>query len=311
MLVTAKRMKIMSVTIPYITKLLPKLGRIHNSFPSLLSISPHQSRFFFMRPLFSILCFTVVLLLLFSCLPWYTFAKPSKNTRFTKEEIAFYSAVCAVQAHVPDAAKEKMDIPAKIRRADETETLCSHPDTFFVLQHAAETLSSLRGFNPKARLFEAYARLNTGDIGNAKEVLSDYLADAPYNRAHYSILSQLLSKTQDFLSLYIIALEWEEKDASCDEERLKYLWESLFHLGRYSKASEEMEKRKACAPWMAAILAARSDMETGGVLAAEAAVAQVLDAYPNKKNEIAVLWSKLLLLPSFTSRSTDSASDSR
>lgn len=205
----------------------------------------------------------------------------------------YYRSVYLLMQLSPAAAEEKVIIPPKVRRADETESLESHPDKIQVLRRIISDLASIRKFKPEAKLFEAYGLLALGDTVAGIEILADYLRETPYSARRYLTLCEALKKANDPLSLYIFCNEWAAIDTACLPRRLILTWEALVGLGRFSQAEILMQGGGECLGWGASVYEARAQWLNGSIAESGKKLQYLKVRYPQDEKAIAALWRKL------------------
>lgn len=205
----------------------------------------------------------------------------------------YFRAVFVLQSLGGPAAAEKENIPVRVPYADATESLLHHPDKIFVLGRVAEELAFLRAEEPKAALFESYARLGLGDRREAARLLAAYVVESEYNAGHYALLCRTLHELGDYSSLLLICREWFERDPSCRGDRLRLTWTALHNMERYGQAKAYMQGEGACLGWQAQVYAAKSALAAGEKHEADAALETVLERYADDAMLIHRLWDQL------------------
>ncbi len=231
------------------------------------------------------------------CLALMLCAHPSRAAdRLSPESVRFYRAVYVLQSFGGPAAEEKVDIPAKIRRSDEAESLRFHPDRRLVLRRLADDLAALTPHLPVARLFEAYARLSLGDP-KAVHLLSDYISDAPYSARHYALLCDLLLRAGNAPELQLICREWLERDPSCRPDRALHTWNALISLQQFAEARALAVREAGCIGLPAPLYAAYAVEAQGDPRAAENIVRDLLAQHPGQEAYINDQWRRLRANP--------------
>lgn len=175
----------------------------------------------------------------------------------------FLRAVYVLQTLGGPAAAEDILIPGRLKTSDAAESLRHHPDKVFVLRSLAAELASLKGEIPKAALFEAYARVDLGDLEQARKLLSAYVAEYPYRAGQYALLCSLLEELREYDALLLICAEWRERDPACRADRLASTWLALCGLGRFSEAKDLMLRDGNCLEWRRYFYAARAALAAG------------------------------------------------
>ena len=205
----------------------------------------------------------------------------------------YFRAVLVLQGLSEPAAAEKETIPARVPYADATESLLHHPDKIFVLGRVAEEFAHMRQEEPKAALFEAYARLGLGDRREAARLLTAYVVESDYNARHYALLCRLLHELGEYSSLLLICREWFERDPSCRGDRLRLTWTALHNMERYGQAREYMRTEGSCLGWQAQVYAAKSALALGEKHEADAVLETVLERHADDAALIHRLWNLL------------------
>ena len=206
---------------------------------------------------------------------------------------AYYRAVYVLQRLGGPASSETEDIPRRVMYADATESLLHHPDKILVLKLIAEDLAKAGRDRPRAALFEAYARLGLGQKEEAVELLSRYVIESPYQAGHYALLCGVLAELNDDDSLLIMSLEWQERDSSCREDRIRSTWAALHNLGRYFDAGAYMLGQQECLGDRAKVYAAKSFLAAGQAREAEALLREAFEASPASSEQIQRFWNIL------------------
>ena len=218
-------------------------------------------------------------------------------SRFSAETERWYRAVYVLQCFGGPAAEEEMEIPAKIRRSDEAESLRFHPDRPLVLRTLAADLEDLAPRIPEARLFAAYARLSLGERRQAADLLSRYVSESAYSARHYEILCDTLQSLRDATGLYLICREWEERDPACRPQRLLFTWTALFSMGRFDDARKAVSRDAACLGTDGPLYAARAAEAAGDHKGAEDLVEAVCRLNPENTQTIRAAWQRLRTTP--------------
>ena len=176
----------------------------------------------------------------------------------------FLRAVYVLQMLGGPAAAEDITIPKRLKSSDATESLLHHPDRLFVLRSLAAELAALREEHiPEAALFEVYARVDLGEVDKARNLLSAYVAEHPYQARQYALLCSLLEQLRDYSGLLLICAEWRGHDAACRADRLTYTWMALCKLGRFLEARDLMLRDGDCLEWRRFLYAARAAQAAG------------------------------------------------
>ena len=205
----------------------------------------------------------------------------------------YYRAVFVLQSLGGPASAESERIPPRIPYSDAAESLLHHPDKIFVLRHVADELAAVRAEAPKAKLFEAYARLGLGERGEAVRLLSAYVVGNDYNNNHYALLSHAFYELGDYSSLLLICSEWRERDPSCRRDRLVFTWSALYRLERYAQAREFMLAEGTCLGWVAHIYAAKAALAMGEEREAGLVFEELLAGHAGEAAQIRRLWEQL------------------
>lgn len=206
----------------------------------------------------------------------------------------YYQAVAVLQSINKGAALESEEIPRGIYRLDETESLIHHADEQFVYQVVADELVQLQSVSPKVKLFEAHARLALGQKETATKLLMDYVAESEVaDDRHYGMIVENLSDLKDWISLYIICLEWEEKKDICMENRALFEWEALTKLGRHEAALRSLARSEDCLGWKFPVYEAMSLYKQGKKQYAQTALRNAQKKYPDQAGQITNLWYKV------------------
>lgn len=231
------------------------------------------------------------LIFIFSLQPVHLKAKePTKDDYNT-----YYKAVIVLKSLDRNSQEEPEYIPRGLSWTDEVESVLHHPDSRYVLRSVANDLAGLSDSFPKARLFESYARLALGDVKTASKLMVDYLgAVATSEPRHYEILTENLLTQEDWLSLYIISLEWAERHPACEEKRISYIWASLRGLKRYKEASKMAQENKKCLGWKWSLYTAIAAFDSGDRSEGEKFLIKTYEDNPNQKAEIDLIWSELM-----------------
>jgi hypothetical protein len=217
--------------------------------------------------------------------------------KLTPEKERYYRAVYVLQSFGGPAAEEQVEIPAKVRRSDEAESLRFHPDRSLVLRELAGDLDEVATDIPEARLFGAYARLSLGDRRRAADLLSRYVSDAPYAARHYEILCRTLQSLGDTTALYLICREWQERDPSCRPERLLVTWKTLLAMGRFAEARAIVTNDATCLGLDGPLYAARAAEAAGDHKGAEDLVEAACRQTPAEEARIRASWQRLRGMP--------------
>ena len=188
-------------------------------------------------------------------------------------------------------------VPRQVRNHDTTSALLAHRDRTFVLESVARDLAAAAktGTWPEAGYYAAHALAYLSRHAEAAEAMKDYLAKAPFRDEDYLFLVRELYASPDYRAAIESARQWQLRDNAidaCSEERLTYVWGSLHNLGLYREAMEEVLS-DPCASWRGQLFFARSGMELGDVDGALARIDATLTAYPEKNQEIHLLWNRL------------------
>lgn len=215
----------------------------------------------------------------------------SAGGRIPGEE--YYRAVYVLQKLEPDSRAEEEEIPGRVPYADDTESLLHHPDKILVLRHLADELAAARRERPKARFYEACARLALGERKAAVRLLNAYVIDAEYRASHYALLCRTLREIEDDKSLLLICREWQERDPSCREDRLRHTWAAQYNLGRYAEAGQLLRGEGACLGWRGIAYEAKTALAQKGDAEADKALEAGIAAHPESRMQILRLWSIL------------------
>ncbi len=205
----------------------------------------------------------------------------------------YYRAVYILQSFGGPAAAEEECIPRGIARADETENLLHHSDRIFVLRHVADELAALQTEKPRAVFYEACARLALGERDSAVNLLTRYVIEQDYASSHYSLLSGILYELGDYRSLLLICREWQERDPSCREDRIRLAWTALYNLGRYPQARRYMREEGACLGWRADVYDAKTALAMGYKQEAVQTLETSAQRFSGNATQIWRLWNLL------------------
>lgn len=210
-----------------------------------------------------------------------------------ENETRYLRAVYVLKSLGGPAAAEPEAIPARIRYDDDTESLLHHPDKILVLRRMAGDLAACGKEYPRAGLFEAYARLGTGDKQAAAALLMRHVVMNEYNARHYALLCRTLHETEDVTSLLIICREWAERDPSCREDRALYIFTALYGLGRFADAEKSMREEERCIGWRAVPHAAMAALAADGEARAEELVEEGVLRFRTAEMPMRRLWERL------------------
>ena len=205
----------------------------------------------------------------------------------------YYRAVYVLQSFGGPACLEAEQIPRRVIASDDTESLLHHPDKILVLRHIADELAKTGREQPKAAYYEACARLALGDKESAADLLTRYVIDAKYNAGYYAMLCRNLYELGDYTSLLMMCQEWQERDAACREERIRFAWSALYNLGRYQQALRHMRDEGGCLGWEAGVYVAKTALALKGEAEAELMLEHALDRYAGNTMQILRLWNIL------------------
>ena len=206
----------------------------------------------------------------------------------------YYRAVAVLQSLDKGAAKEKEVIPQEVYSQDETESLIHHPDELYVYKVVAAELASLDKDIPRAKLFEAYARLGLGQTLQGAQLLMDYVAEAEESEdRHYLLIVENLAALEDWTAVYIICLEWEEKKSDCLQVRALYEWKALTELKRHETALLALARNENCLGWKFPVYEAMSTYSTGQKKNAKKILTESKKKFPEHTRQIANLWYKM------------------
>ena len=244
-------------------------------------------------------CLTAGLLSLVVVVLVAVYLRGEASRRLDSVALEYYRAVLVLQTMSPAAAEEKEVIPPQVRYHDSTESLLHHSDDIFRLRAIASALREVGAAYPKARLFEAYARLGLGEKESATGLLSAYVAENPYEPRQYELLCELLQESGDAAALYLITQEWLEHDSSCREDRLLHTWVALSRMGRHRDAAALMEGGRSCMGWRAALYSARSLFALGDEKAGEEMIQRAVDVFPDARGAILLEWERVKGRPVF------------
>lgn len=205
----------------------------------------------------------------------------------------YYRAVAVLQRIDKLAKLENELIPSSIYDQDETESLIHHPDTLYVYQVVADELAQLEDHFPKAKLFGAYARLALGETLQGVELLLDYVGEtSDTSNWHYGLIAEKLAGLEDWTSLYIICLEWEEKNNECVQSRATYEWQALMQMGRHEAALLALAKNENCLDWKFPVFTAMSTYSLGQHQQAKKILLDGKKKYPQYAQQMLNLWYK-------------------
>lgn len=210
-----------------------------------------------------------------------------------ENETRYLRAVYVLKSLGGPASAEPDKTPARIVYDDDTESLLHHPDKILVLGRLADDLAACGPAYPRAGLFEAYARLGTGDKQAAADLLMRHVVMNDYNAAHYALLCRTLYETEDFTSLLIICREWAERDPACRDDRARYVFSALFALKRFADAEKSMRDAEPCLGWQAVPHAARAALAAGNPARAGQLVREGISRYPGAEMALKRLWERL------------------
>lgn len=206
----------------------------------------------------------------------------------------YYRAVAVLQTINEDAKQEKEEIPRAVFTQDETESLIHHADELYVYKVVADELSGLEQHIPRARLFGAYARLALGQRLEGTRLLMDYVTDIEeVVDRHYVMIVENLAALEDWTSVYIICLEWEEKKSQCSQIRTLYAWKALTELKRHEAALQMLARNETCLGWKLPVYEAISTYSLGKAAQARQVLADGKKKYPQETGQIANLWYKM------------------
>lgn len=206
----------------------------------------------------------------------------------------YYRAVAVLQSLDKGARQEKEVIPQEIYSQDETESLIHHPDELYVYKVVAAELAGLDQEIPRAKLFEAYARLALGQTLQGAQLLMDYVADAEEGEdRHYLLIVENLATLEDWTSVYIICLEWEEKRSECSQVRALYEWKALTELKRHETALHSLSRSESCLDWKFPVYEAMSTYSLGQKKQAKQILVESKKKFPERTRQIANLWYKM------------------
>lgn len=210
-----------------------------------------------------------------------------------ENKIRYLRAVYVLKRLGGPAAAEPDAVPPRIMYDDDTESLLHHPDKILVLRRMAGELAACGNEYPRARLFEAYARLGMGDKQAAAALLMRYVVLNEYNAGQYALLCRTLYETEDITALLIICREWAERDPPCRDERARYLFTALYDLGRFSDAEESMREAETCLGWQAVPHAAQAALAAGDRDRAESLIEEGVSRYTTAEKPLRRLWERL------------------
>ncbi|MDL2207515.1 hypothetical protein LJC09_02815 [Desulfovibrio sp. OttesenSCG-928-F20] len=208
-------------------------------------------------------------------------------------EERYWRAVHVLRSFGGPAAAEEENIASRIIYSDETESLLHHRDTIFVLGRIADDLALSGTVNPKAPLYEAYARLALGQRQKAVALLMAYVVEKPYRCEHYALLCENLHALEDYASLLLICYEWRERDKACRDERSRLSFAALFNLGRFEEALHYIRGQAECLGWRAAVYEARTQSALGNTEGANDLVREAMRSHPAEASQIRRFWDIL------------------
>ncbi|MDL2210735.1 hypothetical protein LJC26_08030 [Desulfovibrio sp. OttesenSCG-928-O18] len=191
----------------------------------------------------------------------------------------------------------ELGVPRRVKNNDATNALVMHPDKSFVLGAIVRDLSAATasGKYPEAGYYAAHALAMRDNHAEAAAAMRTYLAKAPFRDADYLFLVRELYAARDYAGVRAAALQWQSLDGSddtCSEDRLTYVWGTFHATGRHRDAMEAVLS-DPCASWRGQLLFARSCLALGDEQGAEARLATVLQAFPDKNREIHLFWNRL------------------
>ncbi|CAK7048885.1 MAG: hypothetical protein DELT_00950 [Desulfovibrio sp.] len=220
-----------------------------------------------------------------------------------KEKLAtrYLRAVHVMRHLYPGEEWPAVPVPRRIQTDDTTNALVKHRDTSFVLGTIVRDLTAVAsgatsgGKFPEAGYYAAKALSRLGDHAQAAKTMKGYLAKAPFRDEDYCFLTRELYTAGDYAGVREAARTWQSLDASddsCSEDRLMYVWGS-FHAAGQNREAMEAVLSDPCASWKGQLFFARSSLAMGDEEGAEKRLEAVLQAFPDKKREIHMLWNTL------------------
>lgn len=194
--------------------------------------------------------------------------------------------------HWPDVS-----VPRQVRNHDTTSALLAHRDRAFVLEAVSRDLADAAktGKYPEAGYYAAHAFSLQGKNTEAAAAMKAYLAKAPFREQDYLFLVKALYASADYKASLAAVRQWQTRGddtETCSEERLTYAWANLQAQRRYREAMEEVLS-DPCASWQGQLFFAKSSASLGDEDGAEARLETVLEAFPDKRQEIYQLWDRL------------------
>ena len=208
------------------------------------------------------------------------------------ERETFLRAVYVLRSFSSHARQESLAIPKRVVTADATESLLRHHDSKLVLRQIAGDLAAIGNRHEDAALHEAYARLELGQNREAAALLETYVGTAPFEARRYALLCKTLRGLDEWLTMYIIAKEWAERDSACRAEQVEAEWQALYGLGRYAEAAALAGKQAPCLGWSAGVYEASAINAMGKNKEAAALIARAIDSFQGKETEIIRLWTE-------------------
>lgn len=214
-----------------------------------------------------------------------------------KPSFRFFRSVYVLRHINPGGHWPAVNVPRAVRTHDTTSALLAHPDRTFVLESVSRDLTEAAktGLHPEARYYAARAFALRGMHAEAADAMKAHVADAPFRNEDYLFLAGELYACAEYQSSLAVVREWQMRDTArnaCSEDRLTYAWGNLQALSRHREAMEEVLS-DPCASWKGQLFFAKSSLDLGDEAGAEARVAALMEASPEKRLEISLFWARL------------------
>ncbi len=224
------------------------------------------------------------------------FAAPA-DAAVEKMSLRYLRGVHVLRTMLPEAGWPPVSVPRQVRNHDTTSALLAHRDRTFVLESVAGDLAAATatGRYPESGYYAARAFSLLGRHNEAADAMKNYIAKAKFRDEDYLFLVRELYAAADYKATLAAARQWQMADDhldACSEDRLTYIWGSLQAMGRYRDAMEVVLS-DPCASWRGQLYFARSGLALGDEESALARLDAVLAMFPEKNQEIHLLWDKL------------------
>ena len=221
-------------------------------------------------------------------------AFPPNASAAERPSFLFLRGVFLLRQMNPGEHWPPVAVPRSVITHDTTNALALHPDKPFVLGQIAQDLGNIKAKDnlPLAPYYAAHAYEMLGQHAKAAAEMLEYVATATYRPEDHIFLVRNFYNACKYRDVRSAAARWRTLDASCNEQRLEYLWGSYRAEDRHGDAMAAV-LTDSCTTWRSQVLYEDSRRKLGNKHEAEAGIHRLAQENPSGSREIYLLWNHL------------------